>query len=95
MLYLTPLRYGSCDRSATINSSPTTHIVIFKTQIRNATHRERLALGQVLVNLVDAARHVAESLIEEITSTLLEVVELVTGFCALLLGMLGFFLRLV
>ena len=44
--------------------SSRSYLVVFQAQIGDTTHRSRLALGKVLVHLVDALRNVVVSFVE-------------------------------
>lgn len=78
--YLTPCRYGSYGPvSQAPDAEVQTHLGVLERQVRDAAHGARLALGEVLVDVVDDARDVVEGLVEEFAALVLDVVELVLG----------------
>jgi hypothetical protein len=45
------------------------YLVVFQAEIGNATHGGRLALGKILVHLVDALRNVVVRFVKQFSST--------------------------
>lgn len=61
-------------RSVSLFSTPSisTHLAVLQTEVSDTSHRRRLALGQVLVHLVDAVRDVLVGLVEQLAALLLD-----------------------